>query len=78
MQAYLDFFLRSTPNGPSENPLGLGEEGSQFAGQDQFVIPLDDLLDVIRELEEGLSDEHNDLLNRPPTTSCPYYVAYTC
>ena len=35
MQEYLDFFLRTRPNGPSENPLVVGS-GSQESGQHQF------------------------------------------
>ena len=35
MQEYLDFFLRTKPNGPSENPLVVGS-GSEESGQHQF------------------------------------------
>ncbi|MEP1208019.1 MAG: FecR domain-containing protein [Rhizobiaceae bacterium] len=35
MREYLDFFLRSTPNGPSENPVEVST-GSQESGQHQF------------------------------------------
>lgn len=36
MLDYLDFFLRSTPAGESENPTGLTTTGSDESGQDQF------------------------------------------
>jgi len=33
---YLDYFLRSAPNGPGVNPTGETESGEEFAGQSQF------------------------------------------
>jgi hypothetical protein len=64
MRDYLDFFLRSAPNGPGENPFGSDATGSEESGQDQFEndeagveLDLEDLVaegieDSLLELEE--------------------------
>ncbi len=56
MLAYLNFFLRSTPNGESENPLGIQTTGSQESGQDQFETPQPNLDEIIEDLEDGILD----------------------
>lgn len=42
VQQYLDLYLRSTPDGPSENPLGI-DDPAQTAGQTDRNEPEDDL-----------------------------------
>lgn len=56
MQAYLDFFLRSKPSGPSENPLGVEASGSKESGQDVFELPQPGGNDVIEDLEDAIFD----------------------
>ncbi|GEM_PF-1217131 len=41
MQDYMDFFLRSTPNGASDNPSPLNDNVGQESGQDKFELPID-------------------------------------
>ncbi len=61
MQAYLDFFLRSTPSEDTENPLGLSSTGSQESGQDNFDMGQDNPDDIIEDeienpVPEGVED----------------------
>lgn len=57
MQSYLDFFLRSSPKGPSENPLGVGEDASALAGQDLFEIPQPTNDGQFENLVDGIQEE---------------------
>lgn len=41
MQDYMDFFLRTTPNGASDNPSPLNDNVGQESGQDKFELPID-------------------------------------
>ena len=68
MQAYLDFFLRSTPNGPGENPLNLAEDGSKASGQDKFELPAILTDDAVEDVQDGLNDANNP--PDPPYVSC--------
>lgn len=56
MQAYLDFFLRSKPSGPSVNPLGVEASGSQESGQGFFELPQPGGDGVIERLESAILD----------------------
>ena len=70
MQAYLDFFLRSTPNGQSENPLGLEGTGSGESAQNQFEVPQPNGDELIEDLEDGILDPVVDQVCNKPYTSC--------
>ncbi|MGB7286984.1 MAG: FecR family protein [Salaquimonas sp.] len=56
MQEYLDFFLRSQPDGPSEEPLPIGEDVENASGQDKFETPVIVTEDVFEELIDGIQD----------------------
>lgn len=56
MQDYLDFFLRSSPDGPSENPLPVGEDVGQSSGQDKFELPIIVTEDPYEDLIDGIQD----------------------
>jgi len=74
MQAYLDFFLRSEPNGPSENPLNLTEDGSKSSGQSNFEIPAIVTDDAIEDVQEGITDP-NQIIEEEEEED-PYYSCY--
>lgn len=56
MQAYLDFFLRSSPNGPSENPLPISEDAGMEAGQEKYETPSAQAEDIYEDLIDGIQD----------------------
>jgi hypothetical protein len=60
MQQYLDFFLRSSPNGPSENPIPVSEEVEQESGQDKFELPVTTNEDIYEDLIDGIQDSLTD------------------
>ncbi|EFL87841.1 FecR domain-containing protein [Ahrensia sp. R2A130] len=72
MQDYLDFFLRSAPNGPPVNPTGLTGTGSQGSGQLDIQIPIDPIDDFV---DDGITDpnvpEDVDIVVTPPFTGGP-------
>ena len=55
MQDYLDFFLRSEPNGPPVAPLDI-TTGGEESGQNQFETPQDTFEDIIEDTEQGFTD----------------------
>ncbi|MEM8749849.1 MAG: FecR family protein [Pseudomonadota bacterium] len=79
MQSYLDFFLRSEPNGPPSNPGGLSETGEQASGQDLFETPSgttegsidDDLFDGITDPNVEIDDDFDEYDEFPTTTPIP-------
>lgn len=65
MQSYLNFFLRSQPNGPTENPLGISDDGSSESGQKGFQEPAPNSDGTIFDLMDGIKDP-NTLGEEPP------------
>ena len=55
MQDYMDFFLRSTPNGGSDNPSPLNENVGQESGQDKFELPVD-IVEEQTNPQDGFED----------------------
>ena len=72
MQQYFDFFLRSEPNGPTENPLETGT-GSGESNQASIVEANETIDDIIDNLDEGITDP-NILVepDDPPDTGYGY------
>lgn len=67
MREYLDFFLRSSPNGATENPLDLTDKGSDESGQHQFENDeLGSDLDPIDPMDEAIEDSLIDLNDGDP------------
>lgn len=56
MQDYLDFFLRSEPNGAPVSPIDIGSSAEREAGQDKFELPEIGTDPLTEDLEEGLQD----------------------
>lgn len=62
MQDYMDFFLRTKPNGSSDNPSPLDENVGRESGQDKFELPIDIVEDQdkpnieIEDLVDGIQD----------------------
>lgn len=71
MQAYLNFFLRSEPNGPSENPIGLEGTGSKQSGQTLFETAVDDS-ETIPEPEDLPNEAIEDPLVGEDDNECYY------
>ena len=78
MQEYLDFFLRSEPNGPPISPLDLFKQGEKASGQDHFEVPAIVTDDIIKEVQDGITDP-GGVMQDPPTedkVEVPECVAY--
>ncbi len=72
MREYLDFFLRSEPNGGGENPLDLAGTGSEESGQHQFENDeLGSDLDPVDPMDEAIEDGLIDLNDGDPF-DCTY------
>ncbi len=56
MREYLDFFLRSAPNGQGENPLNFNTDSSVASGQDLFELPVELTDDLNEEVQDGITD----------------------
>ncbi|MEM1040038.1 MAG: FecR family protein [Pseudomonadota bacterium] len=56
MQDYLDFFLRSKPNGAPVNPADVLDSAEGEAGQDKFELPEIGTDPPAEDLEDGLQD----------------------
>ncbi len=56
MEDYLNFFLRSQPNGDPDAPIALDAGGEEESGQDQFELPVDSTDDVVADVVDGLTD----------------------
>ena len=69
MQDYLDFFLRSEPNGPPINPGNQDNTGSELSGQNDRGEPVGNNDDQTEDVEDGLRDlfpEEEDLQEEDP------------
>ncbi|MEE9375429.1 MAG: FecR domain-containing protein [Rhizobiaceae bacterium] len=60
MREYLNFFLRSEPNGPAVNPFDITEGGSKASGQDKFEDPATTTDEPSDDVQDGITDP-----NRP-------------
>lgn len=58
MQDYLDFFLRSEPNGPPVNPANEDSTGSALSGQADRGEPIGNNDDETTDIEDGIQDDH--------------------
>ncbi len=56
MQDYLDFFLRSVPNGPPVNPGNEDNTGGALSGQSDRGEPVDNNDDPAEDVEDGFRD----------------------
>lgn len=56
MQEYLDFFLRSTPNGEQENPIEIVNDVDEDSGQALFNVPTPNPDEEFDELIDGIQD----------------------
>ena len=56
MLDYLDFFLRSAPNGPPVTPIDIPDAGSDAAGQDKFEEPTETNDGISVGIEDGITD----------------------
>jgi len=66
MQDYLDFFLRSSPNGPPVNPTGLSGTGSGQSGQVDIQIPVAPIDDFVDDVDDGITDPNTVTPEAPP------------
>ena len=77
IQQYLDLFLRSSPNGATQNPTGESETGSKFSGQEKFEGDPEGTTGLIDDIADGITDP---LINTDePLDPCivdPY--SYSC
>jgi len=60
MQDYLDFFLRSEPNGAPVNPANIADSAESEAGQDKFELPEIGTDPFTEDVEDGIQDPGND------------------
>ncbi|MEE9313830.1 MAG: FecR family protein [Rhizobiaceae bacterium] len=68
MREYLDFFLRSEPNGQPERPREIAEGGKKASGQDRFEIPAIVIDPLVEEVQDGITDPNGD-----PGNTCSTY-----
>ena len=66
MREYMDFYLRSRPNGPAENPIPLESNQERFSGQEKFEDPIELHDDIFDALRDGILDP----LTEPPGDPC--------
>lgn len=68
MQEYLDFFLRSSPNGPQENPIELQEDVGEESGQALFNAPLnpdEEFIELIDGIQDSLNNDYFEFMIIP-------------
>lgn len=72
MQEYLDFFLRSSPNGPQENPVNLEEDVNEESGQALFNSPQstpdEEFTELIDGIQDSLSNDYTNFIFTDPYT----------
>ena len=74
MRDYLDFFLRSAPNGPTENPLDFTAGGGKASGQHQFELPSEVTDPANEEVQDGLTDRNDSGEGKVPVNPDPVVV----